>query len=292
MGFKKPKAYKKKGDPLADADKRERDLDPSKILHGGGRVAKKKNISDAPKAFQHIMRFVEMKTRRDEEKRKEKQKQKPATAKKPAVTGEPQVVTETLSIMPGESIPEFNQRVRLKMHNNLRLVGTEHEVKAKKSTNPSNDDGGPAQVTKRTERKRVYNAQRKLRKQGKKNDSDDDEGRPAAAAQPRFGEQAQAPPVFKTLPKERFKRPVPLPNSKEESSERAMRDEQAIKKMIQRTARLSPLERMQAKRKLKDQGDSAAEKRIIAAERDQAIRRYRMLRAARDSANRTTTSSK
>ncbi|KAJ2616895.1 hypothetical protein H4S08_000567 [Coemansia sp. RSA 1365] len=52
--------------------------------------------------------------------------------------------------------------------------------------------------------------------------------------------------------------------------------------MIQRTARLSPLDRLQAKRKAK-QSDSAAEKRIADVEREKAIRRYRMLRAARDS---------
>ncbi|KAJ2769522.1 hypothetical protein IWQ56_000401 [Coemansia nantahalensis] len=286
MGFKKPKAYKKKGDPLGDGDKRERDLDPTKVLHGGGRVAKKKNISDAPKSFQHIMQFVEMKTRRDEDKRKEKERQKKLAAKKAAAKDEPQTVTETLRIMPGESIPEFNQRVRQKMHNNLRLVGTEQAADAGKSTNPSNEGEGPAQVTKRTERKRVYNAQRKQRKQARKHSGDSDDERPATAtaAAPKFGEQAQAPPVFTALPKARFKRAVPLPNSREEADQRTVRDEQAIKKMISRTARLSPLERMQAKRKLRAQGDSAAEKRIIAAERDQAVRRYRMLRAARESA--------
>ncbi|KAJ2741606.1 hypothetical protein GGI20_005078 [Coemansia sp. BCRC 34301] len=62
--------------------------------------------------------------------------------------------------------------------------------------------------------------------------------------------------------------------------------------MIQRTARLSPLERMQAKRKAKLEGDTAAEKRIIEAEREQAIRRYRMLRVARETAGTSARAAK
>ncbi|KAJ1761793.1 hypothetical protein LPJ69_002959 [Coemansia sp. RSA 1752] len=79
---------------------------------------------------------------------------------------------------------------------------------------------------------------------------------------------------------------VPLPNSKEEAEDIKQRDNLAVKKMIQRTARLTPLERMQAKRKAKELGDTAAEKRIIELERERAIRRYRMLRETRESAKK------
>ncbi|KAJ2457677.1 hypothetical protein GGI02_006101, partial [Coemansia sp. RSA 2322] len=74
MGFKKPKTCKSTRDPLED-DKVERDLDPTKVLSGGGKVAKKhsNSISDAPKAFQHIMKFMEMKQNNDAAKKKQRE---------------------------------------------------------------------------------------------------------------------------------------------------------------------------------------------------------------------------
>ncbi|KAJ2781121.1 hypothetical protein H4R18_003063 [Coemansia javaensis] len=291
MGFKAPrKARKGARDPLEDDNTVERDLDPTKVVSGGGKVAKRRRAgaSDAPKAFQHIMRFMEAKAQRDADKKKEKKQQQQKKSAKAPGKDEPRQVTEELTIMPGESMTEFNRRVREKMYNNLRLVGTEYEAKAAPSTNPSRDDGNvvPA-ASKRAEHQRAHNARRKERRQAKRRggagSSDDDEARRDSSA-PRFGEQAQAPPVFRALPKARFKRAVPLPNTPEATAESKRREELAIKKMIQRTARLSPLERMQARRKLASAGDSAAEKRILEAERDRAVRRYRMLRAARDAA--------
>ncbi|KAJ2803683.1 hypothetical protein H4R20_002794 [Coemansia guatemalensis] len=291
MGFKKPKTRKTNKNPLDD-DKIERDLDPRKALSGGSKVSKRANKhqqgSDAPKAFQHIMRFMEMKQQHDESKQKLQQQQAKRKSAKPALKGEPQTITDDLNIMPGESISEFDRRVREKMYNNLRLVGTKYEEEDRLNSNPSRDDGGKATVSKRTERKRRNDVIRKQRRLAKKHKDDDDDETPNISSAPRFGEQAEAPPIFKALPKERFKKPVPLPNSREEKNEEKRREELALKNMIQRTARLSPLERLQAKRKANQQSDSAAEKRIAEAEREKAIRRYRMLRAARDSAKSST----
>ncbi|KAJ2416601.1 hypothetical protein GGF41_005480, partial [Coemansia sp. RSA 2531] len=197
----------------------------------------------------------------------------------------PKEITEALTIMPGESMDEFSRRVRQKMTNNLQLIGTSHEAKSKAHANPSRDEGEEPDISKRSDRKKRNDAVRKQRKQAKKQRGSDDEDvvREQAAA-PKFGEQAQAPPIFKALPKDKFKKMVPLPQSKEEELANKRKDELAVKNMIQRTARLSPLERMQAKRKAKQEGDTAAEKRIIEAEREQAIRRYRMLRVARETA--------
>ncbi|KAJ2002895.1 hypothetical protein H4R26_003358 [Coemansia thaxteri] len=287
MGFKKPKTCKSTRDPLED-DKVERDLDPTKVLSGGGKVAKKhsNSISDAPKAFQHIMKFMEMKQNNDAAKKKQREVERKRAAKGPK--SGPKEITEALKIMPGESMDEFSRRVRQKMTNNLQLIGTSHEVKSKAHANPSRDEGEEADISKRSDRKKRNDAVRKQRKQAKKQrgqDSDDEvEPKAVATPAPRFGEQAQAPPIFKALPKDKFKKMVPLPQSKEEELAKKQKDEMAVKSMIQRTARLSPLERMQAKRKAKLEGDSAASKRIMDAEREQAIRRYRMLRVARESA--------
>ncbi|KAJ2891050.1 hypothetical protein GGI21_005968 [Coemansia aciculifera] len=291
MGFKKPKTRKSTSDPL-DNDKIERDLDPTKVLSGGGKVAKKKGnvTSDAPKAFQHIMKFMEMKQNNDAAKRKQKEVER--NKKQKASAQGPKEITEALKIMPGESMDEFTRRVRQKMTNNLQLIGTSHEKKAKAHANPSRDEGEDPDISKRSDRKKRNDAVRKQRKQAKKQrGGEDDSGdeadtskRVAPPPPPKFGEQAQAPPIFKALPKDKFKKMVPLPQSKEEEQAKRHRDELAVKNMIQRTARLSPLERMQAKRKAKLEGDTAAGKRIIEAEREQAIRRYRMLRVARETA--------
>ncbi|KAJ2082616.1 hypothetical protein H4R24_001446 [Coemansia sp. RSA 988] len=229
------------------------------------------------------MRFMEKKQQHDETKRVQREKAK-RKAEKPTPKGEPQSITDDLNIMPDESMSEFNRRVRDKMYNNLRLVGTKYEEEDRHNTNPSRDDGGKSVVSKRTERKRKNDEIRKQRRLAKKHKDDEDYDTRSVPNAPRFGEQAEAPPIFKTLPKERYKNPVPLPNSREEKNEEKRREDQAVKNMIQRTARLSPLERLQAKRKANQQSGSAAEKRIAEAEREKAIRRYRMLRAARDSA--------
>ncbi|KAJ2868515.1 hypothetical protein GGH94_000047 [Coemansia aciculifera] len=291
MGFKKPKTRKSTRDPMDD-NKVDRDLDPTKILSGGGKVAKKKgnSTSDAPKAFQHIMKFMEMKQNNDAAKKKQKEAERKKKSK--AQNQGPKEITEALTIMPGESMDEFSRRVRQKMTNNLQLIGTSHEAKSKAHANPSRDEGEEPDISKRSDRKKRNDAVRKQRKQAKKQrgheDDDDNVGREQAAA-PKFGEQAQAPPIFKALPKDKFKKMVPLPQSKEEEQANKRKDELAVKNMIQRTARLSPLERMQAKRKAKQEGDTAAEKRIIEAEREQAIRRYRMLRVARETAGTVRT---
>ncbi|KAI8323642.1 hypothetical protein GQ54DRAFT_97501 [Martensiomyces pterosporus] len=295
MGFKRPKTKKSFTNPLED-DKVERDLDPAKVLSGGGKAAKKgnRNTSDAPKAFQNIMRFMEMKQKNDQAKRQqkakdEKRKAKAAKAVKAEDRNKPKQITERLKIMPGESMQEFDRRVQAKMNNNLRLVGTINEPQAKASTNPSKDEGDEAMVSKRTDRKRRNDAVRKERKLAKKHrseGSDEEEVREQqrqTSTAPKFGEQADAPPIFKALPKEKFKKMVPLPQSKEEELETKNKEDLAVKNMIKRTARLSPLERMQVKRKAKKEGDTAAEKRILAVERENAIRRYRMLKVARES---------
>ncbi|KAJ2792025.1 hypothetical protein GGI18_000715 [Coemansia linderi] len=288
MGFKKPKTRKSTSDPMED-NKVERDLDPTKVLSGGGKIAKKRgnSTSDAPKAFQHIMKFMEMKQNNDAAKKKQKE----AERKKKSKTQNqgPKEITEALTIMPGESMDEFSRRVRQKMTSNLQLIGTSHEAKSKPHANPSRDEGDEPDISKRSDRKKRNDAVRKQRKQAKKHrgNDDDEPSREAAAPAPKFGEQAQAPPIFKALPKDKFKKMVPLPQSKEEEQANKRKDDLAVKNMIQRTARLSPLERMQAKRKAKLEGDTAAEKRIIEAEREQAIRRYRMLRVARETAVKT-----
>ncbi|KAJ2403143.1 hypothetical protein GGI23_000161 [Coemansia sp. RSA 2559] len=280
MGFKKPKASKSQRNPLDEDDHAEqRNLEPSNIRSGGGRKVTKrqsKNTSDAPKSFQHLMQFMERKQQRDKEMAKNKKRDSKGKA-----TG------SNLKIMPGESMPEFERRVTQKMYANLQLINkgedpTVHNIIA----NPSRDDGDEAVVSTRTDRKRRNDAIRKQRKLAKKHKGTDDmedtiSGR-KAVEEPKFGEQAQAPPIFHALPKEKIKKMVPLPNSKEEQTEKKLRDELAVKKMIQKTARLSPLEKMQAKRKAKEMGDTAAEKRIMEAEREKAIRRYRMLRAVRE----------
>ncbi|KAJ2332622.1 hypothetical protein GGI00_002705 [Coemansia sp. RSA 2681] len=294
MGFKKPKTRKSTRDPLDD-DKVERDLDPTKVLSGGGKVAKKRGnvTSDAPKAFQHIMKFMEMKQNNDAAKRKQKEVER---KKKPKAQAQgPKEITEALKIMPGESMDEFTRRVRQKMTNNLQLIGTSHETKTKAHANPSRDEGEEPDISKRSDRKKRNDAVRKQRKQAKRqrgHDSDDEDDAPRQQAAPKFGEQAQAPPIFKALPKDKFKKMIPLAQSKEEDLANKRKDELAVKNMIQRTARLSPLERMQAKRKAKLEGDTAAEKRIIEAEREQAIRRYRMLRVARETAGTTVRAAK
>ncbi|KAJ2454748.1 hypothetical protein EV183_001332 [Coemansia sp. RSA 2336] len=276
MGFKKPKTAKTFRDPLDDGT--EHDFDPTSRLSGGRKVSKKKhkNASDAPRSFRYLMDFMHNKQQKDattETKKKKKKKKAQEDLDKP------KAITETLKIMPGESMSEFQRRVRSKMQNNLELIGTEFEAQAKPSSNPSKDEGDEPVKSKRSERKRRNDAVRKQRKLAKKH-RDEDEW--VSQDKPRFGEQAQAPPIFKALPKEKFKKMVPLPNSAKEAQEKKRREEEAVKKMIQRTARLSPLERMQAKRKAKSNADSAAEKRIMEDERERAIRRYRMLRAARE----------
>lgn len=312
MGFKKPKTSKSNRDPLEN-DTTERDLDPSgKVLSGGGKVAKKRGNSstnDAPKAFQHIMRFMEMKQANDKTKLEVKRKQQKQKQKKNS--DGPKEVTESLTIMPGENMYEFNKRVKEKLANNLQAIGTKQQgPKDTVNLNPSRDDGGHQEVSKRSERKKRNDAVRKQRKQtrkARKNGEDPDvfvdnskessqvkqlpipvPAAAVAAAAPKFGEQAQAPPIFKSLPKQTFKKIVPLPESKEETVEKKRREDMAVKNMIQRTSRLSPLERMQAKRKAKlevskNNDTAAAEKRIMEAERERAIRRYRMLKAARES---------
>ncbi|KAJ2339119.1 hypothetical protein IWW50_006917 [Coemansia erecta] len=293
MGFKSPKAFKANNvQPDANG---ERDFDPAKSFSGGRKVAKKrmkgKSTSDAPKSFQYVMQFMDMKQKNDASKKKAKdaEAKRQNKQKDSATVNKPQAVTETLKIMPGESMLEFNRRVRQKMQNNLQLIGTDFEAKDKGELNPSRDEGEQAVVSKRTDRKRRNDAIRKERKLAKKHRDDGDDHDyelKQAAKAPRFGEQAQAPPIFKALPKEKFKKMVPMPNSKEAAAQEKQREEQAVKNMIQRTARLTPLERMQAKRKAKELGDSAAEKRIIEVERERAIRRYRMLRETRESAKK------
>ncbi|KAJ1952193.1 hypothetical protein EC988_003686 [Linderina pennispora] len=287
MGFKKPKTSKSyRVDTYNENDdKVQRNLDPTQVVSGGGKSSKRKNrnTSDAPKAFQHIMQFMEMKQKNDQRKRQQKkQAEEKAEKEKAKAPQGPKEITEDLKLQAGETIAEFNRRVRQKMANNLQLVGTSASVKAKKHDNPALDEGEEIVVSGRSERKRKNDMVRRERKRLKKHgaaDSDEEQ----MAVQPKFGEQAQAPPIFKALPKETFKRMVPLPASREEAQQKKLREELAVKKMIRRTARLSPLERMQAKRKAKMEGGSAAEKRIMEAEREQAIRRYRMLKVARES---------
>ncbi|KAJ1812996.1 hypothetical protein LPJ75_003379, partial [Coemansia sp. RSA 2598] len=292
MGFRKTKKSggKPKREPGKEDDTVERDLDPSKVLSGGSKVSKRKSQSttDAPKSFQFIMQLMEMKKQNDQVRREHKKQEQTKRQKTP---GRLQVNTQKLKIMPGEDMREFNRRVREKMESNMQAINSGAVEKNQRAgLNPSRDEGGESEVSKRTERKRKNDAVRKQRRLAKKNknkgrgsDSEEEEEEKGDRG-PRFGEQAQAPPIFKALPKETFKKMVPLPNSKEASAAAKQREEVAVKKMIQRTARLSPLERMQAKRKAKMEGGSAAEKRIMEAEREQAIRRYRMLRVARESA--------
>ncbi|KAJ2781689.1 hypothetical protein GGI15_003146 [Coemansia interrupta] len=297
MGFSKPKKNKSKTGPDVYGENGSRDLDPTKVMSGGSKVAKRgsRNTADAPKKFQHMMHFMEMKKKNDETRRQQKEKSlKQQQKQKQKQQGEGsgnQVIKDMLEIMPGESMYEFNQRVKQKMENNMRMVNSKAmNDDGKAALNPSRDEGGESTVSKRTDRKRKNDAVRKQRKIAKKNkgmDSDDEEDTGVSvqnASAPKFGEQAQAPPIFKALPKEKFKKMVPLPHSKEAATAEKQKQEVAVKKMIQRTARLSPLERMQAKRKAKEEGGSAAEKRIMEAEREKAIRRYRMLRVARESA--------
>ncbi|KAI9500141.1 hypothetical protein GGI25_002556 [Coemansia spiralis] len=259
MGFKNPKKLKNLKSPLDD-DTVERDLDPTHELSGGHKPPKRKATTDTPKSFQHVMRFMEMKQQRD--------------AKKPKATAKE---TGNLNIMNGESMIEFNRRVKQKMHNDLKLVDSSKGPSKKPNSNSSNDSD--VVVSKRTERKKRNDLIRKQRKLAKKHKDEVEQ----TVSGPRFGEQAEAPPVFRALPRETFKKMVPLPNSKEEAAATKQKEDLAVKKMIQRTARLSPLERMQAKRKARLEGDTAAEKRIMEAERDKAIRRYRMLKAVRES---------
>ncbi|KAJ1667075.1 hypothetical protein IW140_002287 [Coemansia sp. RSA 1813] len=281
MGFKKPKTTKSTRNPLDEDNSVERNLEPSNILSGGRKLSKRKTktISDAPKSFQYLMQFMERKKQRDQElANNKKRKRKQPTASKNI---------GNLNIMPGESMPEFERRVNQKMYANLQRVDKGEDVTDQKvHDNPSRDDGEEIVVSKRTDRKRRNDVVRKQRKMAKKHkDADDmeDVAKSKSVEEPKFGEQASAPPIFRALPKEKIKKMVPLPNSKEEKTEQKLRDELAVKKMIQKTARLSPLEKMQAKRKAKELGDSAAEKRIMEAEREKAIRRYRMLRAVRES---------
>ncbi|KAJ2724357.1 hypothetical protein GGI07_002036 [Coemansia sp. Benny D115] len=292
MGFKKPKTRKGNAEPNYNEDNTKRDLDPTKnILSGGGKVAKSKNrnTSDAPKAFQHIMQFMAMKQRKDQQQTDTKKKPKP---KEPG----PKLVTENLSLMPGESLKEFDKRVNKKMQNNMQIVGA--GISTNESTpvnnNPSRDDGEVGLVSKRSERKKRNDAVRKERRMAKKakNQDSDDEEYAGRSNGPKFGEQAQAPPIFKTLPKETFKKMVPLANSKEAQQAKKQREEVVAKKLVEKSSRLSPLERMQMKRKAKMEGGgrSAAEKRIMEEEREKAVRRYRMLRVARETANTKKTS--
>ncbi|KAJ2039504.1 hypothetical protein GGI08_008189, partial [Coemansia sp. S2] len=105
-----------------DDNKVDRDLDPTKVVSGGGKVAKRKgnSTSDAPKAFQHIMKFMEMKQNNDAAKKKQKEAER---NKKPKTQNQgPKEITEALTIMPGESMDEFSRRVRQKMTNNLQLI--------------------------------------------------------------------------------------------------------------------------------------------------------------------------
>ncbi|KAJ2655873.1 hypothetical protein IWW48_005311 [Coemansia sp. RSA 1200] len=310
MGFKKPKSSKSQRNPLEEDDTaEERNLDPTQLLSGGSKVSKRKakraqKNNDTPKTFQHLMQFMEKK------KQKQQQQSDQNRTKKNGTTsggGNGNKAQGSLNIMPGESMAEFNRRVKQKMQADLQRVDKGEDVASRRANNSggnaSRDEDGDGEekvvVSKRSDRKRRNDMIRKQRKLAKKrkglDESDDDtataggaiqqkgKGGAPAVSEPRFGEQANAPPIFRALPKERLKKMVPLPNSKEELAEKKVREELAVKKMIQRTARLSPLEKMQARRKAKEQGDSAAEKRIMEAEREKAIRSYRMLRAVRES---------
>ncbi|KAJ2525303.1 hypothetical protein GGI11_000135 [Coemansia sp. RSA 2049] len=309
MGFKKPKSSKSQRNPLEEDDTAEqRNLDPTQLLSGGSKVSKRKakraqKNNDTPKTFQHLMQFMEKK------KQKQQQQSDQNRTKKNGTTsgGSGNKAQGSLSIMPGESMAEFSRRVKQKMQADLQRVDKGEDVTKRRAKNSGGnatrdeDDGDEEEVvvSKRSDRKRRNDMIRKQRKLAKKrkglDESDDDTATAGGAIQqkgkvgvpavsePRFGEQANAPPIFRALPKERLKKMVPLPNSKEELAEKKAREDLAVKKMIQRTARLSPLEKMQAKRKAKEQGDSAAEKRIMEAEREKAIRSYRMLRAVRES---------
>ncbi|KAJ2857202.1 hypothetical protein J3B02_001159 [Coemansia erecta] len=294
MRFRKTKKNggKPRREPGQEDDTVERDLDPTKkVLSGGSKVSKRssRNTSDAPKSFQFIMQFMEKKKQNDEARRAQKKNDKVKQLKQQEKLG-PRVIKNDLKIMPGEDMREFNRRVREKLENNMQMINSGFLINDEKARlNPSRDDGEDAVISKRSERKKKNDATRKQRRLAKKKSkaggSDNEEDNVTRDNRgPRFGEQAQAPPVFRALPKETLKKMIPLPNSKEASIADKQREELAVKNMIQRTARLSPLERMQAKRKAKLEGDSAAEKRIMEAEREQAIRRYRMLRVARESA--------
>ncbi|KAJ1913108.1 hypothetical protein H4219_005347 [Mycoemilia scoparia] len=111
-----------------------------------------------------------------------------------------------------------------------------------------------------------------------------------ASDQPRFNEVAEAPPVFTSLPKARFKKMVPIAGTKEAKEQAKKKEAEAIKKMITRTSRLTPLERMQQQRKAKLAnkigGDSSpAEKQALEIERQKVIQRYRAIKAQKIAAN-------
>ncbi|KAJ1674043.1 hypothetical protein EV182_004082 [Spiromyces aspiralis] len=108
-----------------------------------------------------------------------------------------------------------------------------------------------------------------------------------ASDTPKFNETVSAPPIFTSLPKARFKKMVPIEGTREAQDLEKKKTAMAIKKMIERTSRLSPLERLQQQRKLKqtqksgEGGISPAEQKALEIERQKAIQRYRLVKVAR-----------
>ncbi|PVU93084.1 hypothetical protein BB559_003451 [Furculomyces boomerangus] len=96
---------------------------------------------------------------------------------------------------------------------------------------------------------------------------------------PGFNEQAEAPPVFTFIPKEKLK-PINNFSAKEplNNNPKTKNKQTAIKNMVMRTARVTPLERIKQKKKSQEK-PTASTLYSIQQEREKAIENYRILKS-------------
>jgi len=200
-------------------------------------------LPDTPGAFKRLMKAKEIAEKKALEKKEKKEgdKQNAEKAKIP-------------QIRPGERMKAFNQRVETEMRGDF--------LKTVRESKPV------------TERKRKYRENKKERERAKKQakieNYTDDWGK--LRDEVKFGEVADAPPIFKALPKARG-------NAKKALEAKAEEAAKALKQDGYHSEEDENMKMLKASHKRKLNNLSLASRKALDNERERAIKLYRMKKA-------------
>ncbi|CAO3662366.1 unnamed protein product [Umbelopsis vinacea] len=201
-------------------------------------------LPDTPGAFKRLMKAKEIAEQKAQERKAKKDQDVKQASEKAKI---PQ-------IRPGERIKSFNQRVETEMRGDFLKTVRESKPVA--------------------ERKRKYRENKKERERAKKQtkleNGTDDWGK--LRDDVKFGEVANAPPIFKNLPKARGNAKKAL----EAKSEEAIK---SLKKDGYESEEDENMKLLKASHKRKLNNLSLASRKALETERDRAIKLYRMKKA-------------
>ncbi|PVV04659.1 hypothetical protein BB560_000833 [Smittium megazygosporum] len=183
------------------------------------------NSNDVPKSFQRIINAMNQKQPKKKNKNDKEMKK----------------TDSFLEIEDGEDFKSFNKRLKMETEKKLALIPS---IRFKSLDENSDED----QLSRKERNQRSRKEKEKLKRKNREKSPDPFGGFDKSIV---FNQHVDAPPVFKTLPRNVLK----MKNDQKAINHKPSdKDQLAIKKMVMKTARLTPLDKLKNSKSGKHQG--------------------------------------